>query len=405
MKDVRETLGIKIESPYWDMAHSLALNEPGVPRWLTVEYIEKLHKEYNVLRVNYDILVSAVHYVAENHELCLFAKTLYHIIGEKTKSKQAFTHFELPKAPEEAKTTLGYDFVGIFPILAHVEPSWRELENRGVEAAIISDSLVTPDHLVTYSFERLGKLCLGEAEFMFYDVALYVNYLKIGRLRFEMCPDSKLHVRAFKNDKNDICILVDGTDIHKSGHLLGTYGCTDKDGSFCAEIDETNDFYEGYAVDKNTGLCQSFRTKLHKTDWAPMFSKGDNVMKVHIPYGGRLDKAEVESSYARAREIFAKCYPEIKFKNFVITCWMLSPELRDFMNSESNIISFQSKYNIYPVKSTALDALMYVYNFRGQSPDELDFEKLPEDNTLRKGVKQKMLDGKFIYEFGGFFPW
>ena len=84
---------------------------------------------------------------------------------------------------------------------------------------------------------------------------------------------------------------------------------------------------------------------------------------------------------------------------------MLSPELCDILKPESNIISFRNKYNIYPVKSTALDALMYVYNFRGNSPDELDFEKLPEDNTLRRGVKQKMLEGKFVHEFGGFFPW
>ncbi len=405
MDDVREILGIKIESPCWDKAYSLAVKEPQAPYWLTTEYIEKLHKKYNVLRANYDVLISAVPCVAENPHLCLLAKTLYHIIGEKTKSKEAFTRFELPKAPEGVETTLGYDFVGIFPILAHIEPSWRELENRGVDAAIISDSLVTPDNLVTYSYERLGKYCLGDAEFMFYDASLYVNYLKIGRLRFEMYPDSKLHVRAFINDKNDVCILLDGADIHKSGHLLGTYGCTNKDDSFCAEIEESNDCYEGYAVDKNTGLCQGFKTNLKKTDWIPVLSKGDNVMKVHIPYGGRLDKAEVESSYARAREVFAKCYPEIKFKNFVVTCWMLSPGLRDILSPESNIVSFQNKYNIYPVKSTALDALMYVYNFKGKSPDELDFENLPEDNTLRLGVKQKCLNGKFIHEFGGFFPW
>jgi len=405
MKDIRETLGIKIESPYWDKAYARAVTEPQVPHWMTTEYIEKLHNEYNVLRANYDLLVSAVPCVAENPDLCLLAKTLYHIIGEKTKSKDTFTHFELPKAPENVEVTLGYDFVGIFPILAHIEPSWRELENRGVEAAIISDSLVTPDNLVTYSYERLGKYCLGDVEFMCYDASLYVNYLRIGRLRFEMYPESQLHVRAFKNDKNDIRILLDGVEVHRSGHLLGAYGCTDKSGSFFAQVTETPDAYEGYAVDSNTGLCQSFKTTLSKKYWTPIFSKGDNVMKVHIPYGGRLDKAECENSYNRAREVFAKCYPEIAFKHFVVTCWMLSPELRDILNPESNIISFQSKYNIYPVRSTALDALMYVYNFRGRSPDELDFKKLPDDNTLRLGVKQKCLDGNFVHEFGGFFPW
>ena len=405
MKDIRETLGIKIESPFWDKAYKLALKEQDVPHWLTKEYLEKLHSKYNLLRQNYSIFLSALKYVAENYELCLLAKTLYYIIAERKNSKESFSHLEFPKAPENIECTLGYDLVGIFPILAHLEPSFKELEARGVEHEVISDSLITPDNLFTYSVERLGKNVFGEVEFMFYDTALYVNYLKIGRLRFEMCPDSKLNIKAFKNSKNDICIMPDGIDIHKSGNLLGTYGCTDNDGAYYADIIETDEAFEGYIIDKNTGFCNGFKTKLLKSEWTPILSKGDNVMKVHIPYGGKLDKAECESSYCRAREIFAKCYPEISFKNFVITCWMLSPELRDILPAESNIISFASKFNIYPVKSTALDALMYIYNFRGKSPDELDFKSLPEDNTLRRGVKQKMLEGKFIHETGGFFPW
>ena len=45
MKDIRDVLGIKIESPLWDMAYGLAQKEKGNPEWLTRQYIINLHEK------------------------------------------------------------------------------------------------------------------------------------------------------------------------------------------------------------------------------------------------------------------------------------------------------------------------------------------------------------------------
>jgi hypothetical protein len=86
MQDVRDALGIKIESPYWDEAYKKALSEPLIPEWLTEEYIRSIHEKYGFFKKNLEVIVSAAPHIVKVPELCILAKTLYHIIGlEKAK--------------------------------------------------------------------------------------------------------------------------------------------------------------------------------------------------------------------------------------------------------------------------------------------------------------------------------
>ena len=402
MQDIREILGIKIESPLWDMAYQIAQKEIGVPEWLTKEYIINLHEKYDLLRYNYECIADAAQYVADNPELCMLAKTIYYILGERKGRAASFVSLEFPKAPEGTENTKGYDFVGIFPVIAHLLPSWREIEKRGVDKDVISDSLTTLDKLFTWSSERLGKKCFGEAEFLLYGAAIYINYLVMGRLRFEICPGAQVKFRAFENSKKEICILMDNVIMHKSGHILSSFGYEDEEGSFESDFAETDEFFEGYTVDENTRLVKRERLRLSKNEWKQIFASGNDAIMIHIPFGGKLDKNECEKSYKRAKEIFTRCYPEMNFKGFIITCWMLSPIFKEILSEESNIVSFQKKYITFPCKTSATDAYMYVFGFKGESLKELDFANLPESNSIMRGLKQKGLKGEFAHEFSGF---
>ena len=127
MNDVRKQLNINIESPYWDSAYRLALSQPGVPEWLCEEYIRALHSELGLFPRNSEIIISAIPHIVQVPELCLLAKTLYHILASKKNFSEAFTSFELPKSPKGVNNTIGYDCFALFPIIAHLRPSWKEL--------------------------------------------------------------------------------------------------------------------------------------------------------------------------------------------------------------------------------------------------------------------------------------
>jgi len=404
VRDLREKLNIKICSDYWDWAYDKALKEPLVPCWLTEEYIRGLDNELGVLSENLETVILALKQITQAEELCVLAKTLYHLLGLRIKANELFSSFELPKAPKGCKNTLGYDCFSIFPILAHIRPSWKELEKRGVDKSILKKSFSFLDSFISATSEKTGLPVFREPLFLCYGAFIYIKTLYIDRLRFEICQHSPFPVRAFRNIAGNVKIMMDGVTVHKSGHILGAVGCEDEKNSFSADFKEKEEFYEGYGVDEKTHLVKRDKMKLPKKDWQIILSPGDAVIKVHIPTQGSFDKEACRQSYKKAREVFKRCFPEYSFKGFTTQTWLLAPELLPVLKDGSNIMSFRRDFHIFPAKSKGTSVFEYVYHIKVNSVDEVDISKLDESNSLMRGIKTQCLRGEYIHEFSGFIP-
>ena len=403
MNELREALNLKIESPYLEEAYRAALSDSDLPEWLTEGYIRALRDELGLLPRSIDTVLLALPHVAKSPELRLFVKVIYHILGKRVGFNSAFSAFEMLGAPEKIDE-LGYGAALMFPIIAHLRPYRDTLLLRGIDEDVIRDTLFWIDSFISTSSEKKGAPYLSLECFRAYSVAIYSNHLIIGRLRFELYPNSVRNARVFKSRSGEYALLMDNVTLHKTGRVIGSYGCTDTDGSYYAEVTETKDGYSGLGIDAFTRLAKREVTTLPRDEWTPVYTSGDAAIKIHIPHGGRLDKKAVEDAFSRAREIFTRCYPEYNFTAFVIICWMLAPELSEILPEESNIIAFQNNFITYPVKSDATGVFLYVFDKDIASVDELDLSLLPEDNTLRRGIKKMALEGRFIHQFGGYMP-
>ena len=45
----------------------------------------------------------------------------------------------------------------------------------------------------------------------------------------------------------------------------------------------------------------------------------------------------------------------------------------------------------------------YVYKLKPSNFNQIDLQALPEDNSLRKGIKERLLNGEYVHEFKGVF--
>ena len=405
MTDIRKTLNITLESPYFDAAYAKALSDTEMPLWLSEDYIRLLNDECHVLPKTYDKVLEVLPHVRAVPELVLLAKTLYYILDTREKYPEAFKAFTLPEAPKDSEHAVGYDTVTLFPILAHVKKSWDELFARGVGEDVAASSHAWMDSFFAEACEINGKLCFTKPYFAAYGVGIYVETLIIGRLRFEPRECAVRPVRIFRNEKGEYLPLMDNTLIHESGHIFGTYGCEDEKACYPADFVENADSYEGYTVDPVTRLVVRERVRLSKSEWTPAFTSGGHALSVHIPNGGGLTPEAVADSYMRAKEIFERCYPEYKFTCLLLNCWMLSPLLGEILPPTSNILAFASGYTVFPIENDAKDAFLYVFQISGTPIPEIDTAALPEKNSLQRGIKQKALEGKLVYQFGGYRPW
>lgn len=405
MTDIRKTLCMTLESPYYDHAYEKALSEDALPEWLTEEYVCALADEFGILRGTRDVALQVLPHVVCVPELCLMAKTIYHILDTRKKYSEAFTALSFPTAPEGTENAVGYDCFVVFPVLAHAKKTWDELVARGVDKDVAADSVSWTDSFFAEATKDCGKPCYPKGYFAAYGVGIYVDSLIVGRLRFEICEHAKATVRIFQNTKGETLPIMDNTRIHPSGHVLGTYGAEDDTFAYEADFKETDDGYEGYTVDATTRLVVKERVKLPKNEWKQVFQPGDTVMKVHIPRGGSMTPAAVADSYARAKEIFTRCYPEYHVTSYRIGCWMLSPVLKEILSPTSNIVAFAEDFTVFPIENNARDAFLYVFGIKGKTIPEIDFASLPEENSMQRGIKKKALEGELVYQFGGYRPW
>ena len=404
-QDLRTLLNVNISSPFLEEAYKKALQQPDEPEWLTEDYIRKLHAEYGIFPENLETLVLAAKKVSQIRELCLFAKVLCNIIGLRVRSEEAFQRFELPKASDDVKDTMAYDCVAIFPILAHIRSSWKELEARGIEESILRERFSMVDQRLSLFTEKVGRPVWGKGAFMVYGAFVYPGELKIGRLRFEWVEHSAYPVKVFVNREGELKLMMDGVTLHAGGHVLGSYGFTEGEGSYFAEVSESTDAYEGYLVDSETHLAQNFRTMLSKEEWRLAFAPGDAYIMVHIGSGGGFDAVECENSFKKAREVFTRCFPEYDFKGFLTNCWMLGPGLEPALKEGSNIKTFRNYFHIFPERSDANDLFLYVFEKNVRTPGEVDIDALQEKTSLQRGVKELLQKGTYIHEFNGFFLW
>ena len=352
---------------------------------------------------NYDLLLGVIDQIQQDKDLCLFAKILYNLLFLRVDKEQVFGGFSFENYQKNGQNNLAKDLILVFPILAHIPFSYEILAKKGIEKSVITSSLCQLDTCITECFEKEKRTCFTTKYFLFYNSFIYVNVLKIGSLRFEIAPKSYGNFMVVENKKGVKKVLVNDLILHKSGNALGNLGFGDSDGSYKATITENDEYFEGYSTDEKTYLVDKKPTKFDKKEWKEIYRPTDDVVIVHIPPKDSFDRESIVKSYDKARQIFKTCYPEYDFKAFVTDTWLFAPNLDKVLKENSNIRAFRKDYIIFPAKCLGLDVFTYVFDMTPTSITDVDVDNLPEDTSLRKGIKDCLKKGVFFDEFYGYY--
>lgn len=118
-------------------------------------------------------------------------------------------------------------------------------------------------------------------------------------------------------------------------------------------------------------------------------SPGDKVKSIHIPSSGEpFDQAARLESYKQAYDFFR---PDFPGKPLVCMChsWLLYPEYKRILKPTSNIIGFQSDFDIIETESGSFGDAWRVFG-----PDHArPAADLPERTSMQRAFKQHLLSG------------
>lgn len=405
MKELFKDLGVEIKSEFLEEAYKKAVSSDDIPYWLTKDFIINYNEKWEILPTHLDDVLEALGQVVSNKELVMLAKILYYIIELSPDRFKAFDNLKLPLREGKREDVLGYNFISEFPLLAHTEKACESLRKRGIDDNIIKQTYKYVDSAIDESSARMHFFCMNEVYFTWGLIFVFEEMLRIERFEFEIEANFVHPVRVFENESGERVIFADGVKIHREGYILGAAGYKDEDGAFEGELLETDEFFEGYAVNGKTHLFENKLTRLYKKDWKTILKKGDAAIGIHIPAALPLNDEVCVHSFDVARKVLKSAYPEYDFKAFETSTWLLAPELTYLLKPQSNILAFQKYFTIYPYSNSYAKAVFsFVYGMNVNGDIDVDYDKLSEDTSLMRSIKKQYQDGKYVHEFSGYFP-
>lgn len=119
-----------------------------------------------------------------------------------------------------------------------------------------------------------------------------------------------------------------------------------------------------------------------------LLSGEKRALSLHIPSDASLDLKACRSSHEAARTFFAAYFPAYARAPVVCSSWLLHPALKELLGEESNIVRFQSLFDIVRVDDCDLSYRAFV--FRRTDGDIADY---PEKTTLQRRLKEHLLRG------------
>lgn len=127
-----------------------------------------------------------------------------------------------------------------------------------------------------------------------------------------------------------------------------------------------------------------------------------HVLSIHIPPSGRLDAQASEESVATAVESFKRWYPEEPLAGLVCHSWLLDPQLAEYLRPDSNIIRFQSRFDLLPQlppeDPTEGDRELMRLGLHLPVPAAaLDLDQIPQDTTLQRAFVTHLRAGGHWY--------
>lgn len=192
------------------------------------------------------------------------------------------------------------------------------------------------------------------------------------------------------------CMLkacVDTYDIYQAkGISDDIYFATMK--CFTRFINETHKMTGEFCFDRwwwttRQAGCHLFRIGELEYEIVPN-EKGDFI-DLHIPSDADFSPQTVDKSLQKAQKFFAKYFPSLQNAEYRCHSWLLDEQLKNMLSANSNIVSFQNRFEIFDKGETDTEFIEWLFNTKSK-----DFASLPENTSLQKNVKKHLLLGGVI---------
>lgn len=286
---------------------------------------------------------------------------------------------------------------GLFFLLLSLELAPRLLSVHYIYGYPVGTTKETLLQIGVYESNHLkgsGQPGIYGSQFVWFPVYLTQPFVRLGRFEYQMHPyEGGVSVWERESDGILLAMAEDGARFDPDGLLAAENHPT----AGTARLTIGPDSVIGHPVSPE-GTILNREITLSRKEWRQFLVKGDRVLDLHIPAGGRMDWDAITSSFRLAADFFRKHHASEPCQAVVVSSWFMDPRLADLLPPDSNPLKLQRAVYLYPT-GPAPDSLWFVFL---RNPSSTPTGELPEDTSLRKSLKAFLSQGK-TWKGGGFF--
>ncbi len=268
-------------------------------------------------------------------------------------------------------------------------------KEKNIPYEITIDTLSDIKHRMKYYYDRNGTW--GLEPLRWFMLHIRGKLYKLSRLQFVLNSIND-NEKVFRNILNKMVVVISeaGVKYRSDGQIDGTNDVYDNEGSWISNLTIDGKYITGSVINPN-GYAMKQVIKLNSTKWRQVVNKGDAVLQIHIPVGGKMDFEECGNAFYKAMDFFPKFFPEKPFIGFHCNSWLLDSQFENMLSPDSNIVKFLKEFYLLPFLSNDSYAMKVI--FQGKPSD---FKVAPRNTQLQRAVAEHYLSGKHLRRMKGF---
>lgn len=161
----------------------------------------------------------------------------------------------------------------------------------------------------------------------------------------------------------------------------------------CLLNDIVNKHYDGIRISQMLWGTYFINGRLIECGRLQFEPTSNDKVKIHIPAGNKLDIKDVKDSIENSRKLIKKYY-NIENPKYICESWLLSKEISEMLDDNSNIRKFQELFDIQSSENGIDDVLNFVFNLKKCD----NYNELSEVTRLQKNIKEFLKSNKTIYD-------
>lgn len=131
-------------------------------------------------------------------------------------------------------------------------------------------------------------------------------------------------------------------------------------------------------------------------DGETVIKTGERVLSVHIPSDARITPEHCKASLRAAVDFFEKHFAEFDYQVFFCQSWIISPNLKEVLSENSNIVKFLELFEIYAVFPESQSYKAWVFG-----DEKLSIDEFPQETSLQRNIVKHLKQGGKIGEAAG----